>query len=601
MTTTTTTKRDEPRVRRGQTFLAAVVIGLVLAAALSVTASAQKAYDVVVDTGQTQGKIRNIMGLTCGPTSPVKGWYDLTSEYRWLRTPSVRIHDCSEIGDIHHVFPDFKADVQKTTSYDFTDIDRYIAAMQAADIAPFYRLGYSWTANGQTPSDYDKFAEICHHIVLHFTQGWASGFHYDNITWEVWNEANLKNSWSHTAGNFYQFYDKVARAVRRADPAAKVGTCALAVNWPRDFQEGLIAYCAKNQVPFDFYSWHYYGWSFDQPEPYDYARQARWVRYLLDRYGLHDVENYQTEWNVWHPGEDPRLLNLSGAAYCLSAAIYMHNNTVDMAYHYRGDVCDNTCGGLFVLTTNGSLPITRAHAFRAFALMLDTPVRVKSKGSDRSGFAVLAGRSEDGKTHQVLLSDFWSRNVDRRVFIRDLKPARRVLQVFSVDQNGSRLEQLAILEPDDPIEHRLPPTGPWIQFLKLDEVGPGKAILFSLQRSMLTSEPEGEFRLLALGLAGRHYIVLGGLSGSRPGTPLPGDQLLPLNLDPFTFWLLGNYHKPGYDAFMGILDQFGSATISWHLDALDPKLRGADITFAAAIFGAGGVEEVTNSIVLTLN
>jgi hypothetical protein len=38
------------------------------------------------------------------------------------------------------------------------------------------------------PQDYAKWARICEHIILHYTKGWANGFHYDITYWEIWNE-----------------------------------------------------------------------------------------------------------------------------------------------------------------------------------------------------------------------------------------------------------------------------------------------------------------------------------------------------------------------------------------------------------------------------
>ena len=112
--------------------------------------------------------------------------------------------------------------------------------------------------------------------------------------------------------------------------------------------------------------------------------------------------------------------------------------------------------------------------------------------------------------------------------------------------------------------------------------------------------PSGVLGLLATRYPGQQYAVLAGLSGSKPGTELPNDLKLPLNLDPFTYWLLARYLKRGYDKFTGTLTAIGTADIPWKLDALDPKLAGAKITFAGLVFGAGRILEVTNPVTVTL-
>jgi len=564
--------------------------------------TAQSDYDVVVDAGTIKGRIGNLLGVTCGPVSPSPGWFDLTPEYRWLRVPSVRIHDCSEIGDIHRVFPNINADPTKASNYDFKEIDRFVSGIVEGGMTALYRLGYSWGAGPKAPQNFDQFAEICHHIVLHFTQGWAGGFRYgDRIEWEVWNEANLSQSWDQSNQKFLQFYEKVARAIRRADPKATVGTCALAVNWPQDYQEGLIEHCAKNQIPLDFFSWHYYGWGHEQAEPYDFARQGAWVRSVLDQHGLHDTANYLTEWNVWQPGSDPRLRDLAGAAFCLSALMFMHDGAIDMAHHYRGDVCDALCAGLFIIAPPTHVPIARAHAFHTYSQLQDTPLRLDvPSGPDRSGFAVLAGVSEDGKHHQVLMSDFWSEAPDRKLRFLNLKPARRLIHVYTVNELGMHLVQMAVLPKGTRVDHQLPKPSPWIQLVKLDEIHDGEAVLISRGGSTSLMTPQGRFVFLATRYPNHQYAVLGSLSGSTPGTELPNDLRLPLNFDPFTYWLLGRYLKRGYDKFMGTLTGIGTADIDWKLDALDPKLSGAKLTFAGLVIGAGRIVEVTNPVTVTL-
>lgn len=585
----------------GTAVLLLLILGPLVLAGLP--ASAQAENDVVVTAGESTSRIANIFGVNCGPTGPSNGWFDLRRDYRWLRVRSIRVHDCGYVGDIHTVFPQFKADATKAENYDFKEIDRLIEAIQSVGASPLYRLGYSWDVRqGKTPSDYDQFALICRHIVAHFTQGWANGYRYGNIEWEVWNEANLASSWTHSAAGFRSFYTKVVTAIRLADTQARVGACGLAVNWPRQYQEDLVAYCATNNVPLDFFSWHYYGWGYDQAEPYDFARQARWVRTLLDRHGLHDTSNYLTEWNVWHPGYDPRLRNTAGAAYCLSALMFMLDAGVDMTHHYRGDVCSGICGGLFELKPSGNLPVARALAFHALAQMQETPNRLACSGGDRSGFAALAGVSDDGRRHQVLLSDFWSRAAGRRLHFHGLKPARRFMQVFDISQNGTQLVQAGIIENTASIEHMMPHPGPWMQLITLDEIGAkSNVILGTREAGTHVGAPEGMLTLVAGGRAREPYIVLGSMSGRTPGVLLPGDLLLPINPDPFTYWLLSNGRKIGYDELAGEFGPFGLAFISWKLDPLDPRVRGTKIDFAAVVLGGPtGVADVSNAVTVSL-
>jgi hypothetical protein len=56
----------------------------------------------------------------------------------------------------------------------------------------YYRLGRSFAADPTPPPDFGKFAEVCRHIVMHYNDGWAHGFHYGIKYWEVWNEPNIE-------------------------------------------------------------------------------------------------------------------------------------------------------------------------------------------------------------------------------------------------------------------------------------------------------------------------------------------------------------------------------------------------------------------------
>lgn len=585
-----------------RSMMRAVLFALVAALAVAVTCDepveAQNEFDVSVDAGREIGGFRPIFGVTCGPASPRPGWWDFTWRYHWVRVKSVRIHDCQEVGDVHTVFPNPNGDPLDPNDYDFKEIDRVMAAIDSAGFHILYRLGHSWGTGHRGPADFDRYALICEHIVKHFTQGWAGGFFYKNIEWEVWNEANLSQSWNQSASNFYRFYDKVAAAVRRADPSARVGTCALAVNWPGDFQEGLIEECVKQNTPLDFFSWHYYGWDFDQPQPYDFTRQAQWIRHLLDKHGLTNAKNYLTEWNVWHPGNDPRIRNLDGATYVLSAAMFMHDSALDLAHHYRGDVCDAPCGGLFFAPKPDYAPTLRADAFHLLAQLEDTPTRIEAEGGDRSGFAVLAGKSD--RVVQVLLSNWWSPAPARELHVTGLSKRARRLEVFEVGKSGLGLVETRDLAPADRFDYDLPQVTPWNRLVRLTERGGEDFLLTSDAGNTSNVEPRGRLRLHAPQSAGRQYALVFGVTGDAPGTSV-GAKTIPVNLDAMSFWVLTQLGKPGYDQLVGTLDNAGDALVDFRFFALDPQLVGGRLTVAAVLYDAGGVRAVSNAVSLKID
>ncbi len=83
-------------------------------------------------------------------------------------------------------------------------------------------------------------------------------------------------------------------------------------------------------------------------------------------------------------------------------------------------------------------------------------------------------------------------------------------------------------------------------------------------------------------LAGRNYLLVGSVSGTSPGTLLPGGLVtIPLNRDWFTDYVLDHLNNGTFVGFYGILDGSGNATA--HLIAPPiPTWAGTTIHFAYA-------------------
>lgn len=75
----------------------------------------------------------------------------------------------------------------------------------------------------------------------------------------------------------------------------------------------------------------------------------------------------------------------------------MLNAPIDLQAYYRADPSFRTADGK---------PDAVGSALTAFGMMKDTPVLLKTSGGDNAGFGVLAGRSKDGRTIQVLISNY---------------------------------------------------------------------------------------------------------------------------------------------------------------------------------------------------
>jgi xylan 1,4-beta-xylosidase len=409
----------------------ALCLALIGATALSAQDNSKTGFRAVkVDAGKVTGTIRSFQGLNGPPYPVMAGLPVLLRQYKDLNISQVRTHDVmgpTEIdskfdengafltwlvpdkaqraglvknGNDSVIFPDWSADPNLPASYNFKPSDLVISAIHDSGAEVYYRIGRSFGASTNPPPDFDKFATVVQHIAMHYNQNWDDGFHYHIRYWEFWNEPEL--FWSGTPQQFYQLYEKTARALKAVDPRLKVGGDAKAFAYDGGpYREGFLDYCDKHKVPLDFYSWHTYSPSV--ADPYDAVRIASEIRTILNDYEFPKAESILSEWNLTADFTEASKAVLQGAynaAYIGAVLTYLQDSSVDVAHFYRGD---GAWMGMF--DANGEYYKT-AHAFQAMGRMQNTPRRLRVKGDDTFGFAVLAGRSEDSNTVQILISNF---------------------------------------------------------------------------------------------------------------------------------------------------------------------------------------------------
>ena len=146
--------------------------------------------------------------------------------------PYCRLHDVqgafgsNRYVDIPNIFRDFNADETDPANYDFAFTDVMIEAMYQYDLKPIFRLGV--TIENQChikplriipPEDPAKWARICEHIIRHYNEGWADGFHYGIEYWEIWNEPENgvqgeNQMWTGTPLQYFELYDVTAKHLK---------------------------------------------------------------------------------------------------------------------------------------------------------------------------------------------------------------------------------------------------------------------------------------------------------------------------------------------------------------------------------------------------
>ncbi|MBR3691912.1 MAG: hypothetical protein IKL89_04365 [Clostridia bacterium] len=313
---------------------------------------------ISVDYSAPSGAIKPMHAVNNGPIRA--GSVQCRQNFpEWVEAgiPYARTHDSTlyhgyggeNTVDIDAVFPNFDADETDPASYDFPVTDKYLTTINDAGTEVFYRLGSTiehWEKKYRVhpPKDFAKWARICEHIIRHYTEGWADGFHYKITYWEIWNEPDgYPACWTGTKEQFFDFFEIAARHLKACFPHLKIGGPAMST--PRAWTEDFLAEMQRRQLPLDFYSWHRYC---KQPEDIDRSQK---VREMLDSYGFTETESICNEWNYVESWTENFIHSIEfihshrGAAFTAACMIRAQNNPIDMLMYY--DAQPGVWNGLF--------------------------------------------------------------------------------------------------------------------------------------------------------------------------------------------------------------------------------------------------------------
>ena len=343
--------------------------------------------------------------------------------FRAARIPYARTHDSSAYAgyggahtvEIQAVFPNFDADVNDPASYDFIVTDKYVSNIQSVGTKVYYRLGTKIEHGVKKydifpPKDNQKWAEICEHIIAHYTEGWADGFHYDMEYWEIWNEPDLDpderpmnehRCWGGTSKQFYEFFAVAAKHLKSRYPNLKIGGPAMAkLQYEGKWFEDFLIYMKENNVPMDFFSWHVYSATVEKIED-----RAAYIRQRLDHYGYSATESILNEWNYvrgW--SEDfiysiEQIISQKGAAFTAAVMSACQNSSVDMLMYY--DARPTVFNGLFDFYT--LRPLKGYYPFYYFGKLTDMEKQAEALSDDAD---IRLTAASDGERAGVMISYF---------------------------------------------------------------------------------------------------------------------------------------------------------------------------------------------------
>ena len=396
---------------------------------------------VSIDFHRILGKIRPMHAVGQPPfgTGIRKLDFSPMQLLREAHIPYSRLHDVGgDFGgnryvDIPNIFRDFDADETDPASYDFAFTDALLAGMAEHGISPIFRLGV--TIENQCaikayriypPKDFAKWARICEHIIRHYNEGWADGFHYGIVYFEIWNEpenGHVKEEnqmWQGTPEEYFRLYDVTARHLKACfGNTIKVGGYAATNNCgffyhperygitrtPRPidekyerymyrlrFLEGFLSYIREKKSPIDFFSWH----SYEDVE--DTLLMDEGIHKMLEKYGYEGIERQCNEWN-----NAALVADSHGTAFAAAAAasmmITMQSSHTDMLCYYDAKLTASTYGGFFKPLS--SIPTPTYYAFRAFGALYALGNEVACESDTKEVYA-LAATGEGGNAILVV-------------------------------------------------------------------------------------------------------------------------------------------------------------------------------------------------------
>ncbi len=395
--------------------------------------------NIHVDFNKKLGNIKPMHGVGQPPMDGKSSYY-----FKYLKEahiPYSRLHDVGGAYggflyvDIPNIFRDFNADENDPKSYDFTFTDWLIESLKEYGCEPVYRLGVTIENYHDTkayrifpPADMEKWARVCEHIIRHYNEGWADGYHYNITYWEIWNEPDngvderTNMMWHGTMEQYFELYKAASTHLKAcfgdsikvggyascgfyavyetyegvADNSAAYGT-DISVDEATErklyhlaFFQKFIAFVTKEKLPLDFFSYHSY-----VNVPLTLKMQDFVEKSLRDA-GLTDTEIHLNEWNLAHTLQNRGTLKACAETTAMMCA--MQNRKMAMMCYYDARIGASIYAGMFNPLTYEPFPTY--YGFKAFGSLYALGTQTDCKSDSEEVYAVAA---TDGKTNGLLI------------------------------------------------------------------------------------------------------------------------------------------------------------------------------------------------------
>jgi xylan 1,4-beta-xylosidase len=332
-------------------------------------------------------------------------------------------------------------------------IDQLYDALLAMKIRPFVEISFMpsalasgnktvfwWKANVTPPKSYDRWDDLIRDLVQHWTERYGAN-EVKRWNFEIWNEADYPAFFAPRDPNrrreeYFELYSHTAKDIKSVNSNYRVGGPA---GSQTIWIQPLIAYCASNNLPLDFISFHTYGLgsgasgldengdqflylSKNLHAPTDTMAEGR---RLVDASARPDLPVHITEWSASYSSRDPIHDSYFSAPYILEQFKHVGPGIASMSYWVFTDIFEENGppmtpfqGGFGLLTVQG----IKKPAYFAYQFMNQLgPTELQNSDSES-----WVCRDKKGGA-QILLWDLTrlaDASVPNQIIFRKLQPAK---------------------------------------------------------------------------------------------------------------------------------------------------------------------------------
>ena len=389
---------------------------------------------ISVDFGKKCGKLKPCHAVSQGArTRGVNLSQDLSREFSEIGIPLVRLHDVeypygsNQFVDIHCIFPDPSKDPEDPESYNFAPTDAYIRAIRDTGADIILRLGESTDPfpkklYANTPSDLEKWASVCEHIVMHYNEGFAGGYKMNLKHFEIFGGADDPRIFAGRPEEFFELYRIVANRLKERFPRIKVGGYGSGgfysfnrLNSTEEqksyvpFLRAFLRYISapETKAPLDFLTWYSY-----PTTPEELALYARYARSTLEECGHKRAKSYLAGYNTHTYLADDITEKPSFAAELASDIISLTRSDVDLAVLADSPIAASYGKTFLTGAPKESCPVY--HVLLMYGELYKLGYAVETVGDSRSEIYTLGATSGDAHA-LMIVTRLYSGNLEVKI------------------------------------------------------------------------------------------------------------------------------------------------------------------------------------------